>query len=111
MTSKWLNWVPSNGPAKPTEPPAFELAGHAVEFERNGERCFLVTDEADAKRLIELEGIPRGEIWTAAEVDLIATAPDQEARDEIAQWKRMFNGTLRPDFLNKPHFRRETKRR
>jgi hypothetical protein len=111
MTSKWLNWVPSNEPGKPTEPPAFELAGHAVEFERNGERCFLVADEADAKRLIELDGIPRGEIWTAAEVDLITAAPDQEARDEIAQWKRMFNGTLRPDFLNKPHFRRETQRR
>jgi len=111
MTSKWLNWVPSNGPAKPTEPPAFELASHAVDFERSGERCFLVADEADAKRLIELDGIPRGEIWTAAEVDLITAAPDQEARDEIAQWKRMFNGTLRPDFFNKPHFRRETKRR
>ena len=106
-----MNWVPSNEPAKPTEPPAFELAGHAVEFERNGEHCFLVADEAEAKRLIELEGIPRGEIWTAAEVDLITAAPDQEARDEIAQWKRMFNGTLRPDSFNKPQVRRETKRR
>lgn len=110
MTSKWLNWVPSDEPTKPTEPPAFELAGHAVEFERNGECCFLVADEADAKRLIELDGIRRGEIWTVAEVDLITAAPDQDARDEIARWKRIFNGTLRPDSFNKPHFRRETKR-
>jgi hypothetical protein len=111
MTSKWLNWAPSNGPAKPTEPPAFELAGHAVEFARNGERCFLLADEADAKRLIELARLPRGEIWTAAEVDLITAAPDQEARDEIAQWKRTFNGTLRPDSCNKLHFRKERRQR
>lgn len=111
MTSKWLRWVPPNEPTKPTEPPAFALQGHAVEFECGGERYYLVADDGDAKRLIEREGVSRGEIWTTAELDLIAAVRDQTARDEIAQWKRMFNGTLRSDSFNKPHFRKETKRR
>jgi hypothetical protein len=53
MTSKWLAWTPQSEPAKPTELAPFNLSGHAVEFERNGTRHFLVADEADAQRLIE----------------------------------------------------------
>lgn len=111
MTSKWLAWTPQSEPAKPTELAPFNLCGHAVEFERNGARHFLVADEADAQRLIQLAQLPRGEIWTVAEVDLMAAVQDQAARDEIAQWKRTFNAILRPDRFNKPHFRKETKRR
>lgn len=111
MTSKWLDWTPQGEPPKPTELASFDLRGHAVEFNRNGERHFLVANEADARRLLELDGISRGGIWTVAEVNLIAMARDQETRDEIAQWKRMFNGILRPDSFHKPHFRKETKRR
>jgi hypothetical protein len=109
--SKWLAWTAQSEPAKPSKPSPFTLEGHAVEFERDGTRHFLVADEADAQRLIELCAIPRGEIWTVAEVDLMAAIPDQAARDEIAQWKRGFNGVLRPDSFHKPHFRKETKRR
>ncbi len=111
MTSKWLAWMPQSGPTEPAKPSPFTLEGHAVEFERQGERCFLVADEADAQRLIELAQLPRGEVWTVAEVELMAAVPDQAARDEVAQWKRMFNGILRPDSFHKPHFRKETKRR
>jgi hypothetical protein len=111
MTSKWLDWTPQSEPAKPTELAPFNLCGHAVEFDRNGARHFLVADDADAQRLIARHGASRGEIWTLAEVDLMAAVPDQAARDEIAQWKRTFNGILRPDSFHKPHFRKETKRR
>ncbi len=102
MISRWLKWAPSNRPAKPSEPTAFELAGHAVEFDRNGESYFLVADKADAQRLLELYGIPRGEIWTVPEVDLVSNIRDQAARDEIARWKRMFDGTLRADSFKRP---------
>lgn len=94
MTSKWLTWSPGGVPAKPTPPPRFQLSGHAVEFERNGERHFLVADEADAQLLSELERASRGEIWTAAEIDLLARVSDQTARDEIARWKRLFHARL-----------------
>lgn len=111
MTNKWLAWTAQSEPAKPTELAPFNLSGHAVEFDRNGARPFLVADEADAQRLIELYAIPRGEIWTVAEVHLMAAVQDQAARDEIAQWKRMFNGILSPGLFHKPHFRKETTRR
>ncbi len=88
MTSKWLTWSPAGEPAKPTELAPFNLGGQAVEFNRNGERNLVVADDAAAQRLIELDGIPRGEIWTIAEVDLMTAVQDLAARDEIAQWKR-----------------------
>jgi hypothetical protein len=71
----------------------------------------MVADEADAQRLIELARLPRGEIWTVAELELMAAVQDQAARDEIAQWKQMFNGILCPDSFHKPHFRKETTQR
>lgn len=111
MTSKWLAWTPQSEPAKPAKPGPFTLEGHAVEFEHHHERCFLVADEADAQRLIALDGVPRGEIWTVAEVHLITAVQDQAARDEIAQWKRTLNGILHSDSFNESHFRKETKRR
>ncbi len=88
MTSKWLTGSPAGEPAKPTELAPFNLGGQAVEFNRNGERNLVVADDAAAQRLIELDGIPRGEIWTIAEVDLMTAVQDLAARDEIAQWKR-----------------------
>jgi hypothetical protein len=97
MASKWLTWSPAGKPRKPSEPAPFDFDGHAVEFDVNGERHFLVAAEADAQGLIELDGVRRGEIWTTAELDVIAAIGDPAARHEIARWKRTLGGTLRAD--------------
>jgi hypothetical protein len=110
MTSKWFAWTPQGEPAKPAKPSPFTLEGHAVEFESQGERCFLVADDADAQRLIARHGASLGETWTVAELNLIATVPSQADRAEIARWKRTFNGTLRPDLVRKVQSRKEQTR-
>jgi hypothetical protein len=110
MTSKWLAWTLVTKPTEPAKPPAFSLKGHAVEFDRNGERSFLVASDRDAQHLMSVAGAARGETWTVAELDLIAAVTDQDARAEIARWKRMFNGILRPDFIRVVQSRKEHKR-
>ena len=110
MTSKWFAWTPQGEPAKPAKPSPFTLEGHAVEFERQGERCFLVADDTDAQRLIARHGASLGETWTVAELNLIATVNDQADRAQIARWKRTFNGTLRPDLVRKVQSRKEQTR-
>jgi hypothetical protein len=107
MTSKWLAWTPTTKPTEPPKPTAFLLEGHAVEFDRNGERSFLVANDRDALRLMSVAGAARGETWTVTELDLIAAVTDQDARAEIARWKRMFNGILRPDFVREVQSRKE----
>jgi hypothetical protein len=116
--SRWLTWKPerilaSTGdsePTKPTEPvnDAFEgtlstetsktqptedvLKGRAVElYLADGDRLFIVADEADAVKL----GEPRGTVYTAAEVRCIVQVEDPNVVAEIHCWKREFNATLR----------------
>ena len=117
-TSRWLNWKPKElilresartEPTKPTEPgfdgfegavskeapeiPTLEnvLKGQAVELcIADGERLFIVADEADAAKL----GEPRGTIYTAAEVRRIIQVADPNVVAEVHRWKREFNATV-----------------
>ncbi|MEP7366880.1 MAG: hypothetical protein ABI972_26785 [Acidobacteriota bacterium] len=77
----------SSGPAS--------LRGKAVELWRAGERFFLVADEADAAEVVEKNVGTRGEVWTEAEVELVARITDQAMRDEIERWKRSTSGRVR----------------
>jgi hypothetical protein len=114
---RWLTWKPeriladtSGGePTKHTEPAndAFEgtvtdasktplteevLKGRAVElYLADGDRLFIVADEADAATL----GEPRGTVYTSAEVRCIVQVEDPSVVAEIRCWKREFNATLR----------------
>jgi hypothetical protein len=118
-TSRWLNWKPKeqtlgesagSEPTKPTEPgfdgfvgavskeaseiPTLEnvLKGQAVElYLADGERLFIVADEADAAKL----GEPRGTLYTSAEVRRIIQVADPDVVAEVHRWKRQFNGTIR----------------
>ena len=118
-TSRWLNWKPKepilsesarNEPTKPTEPgfDGFEgtasgeaadnapleevLKGRALElYLADGERLFIVADEADAATL----GEPRGTIYTAAEVRRIVQVTDPNVVAEVHRWKRELNATVR----------------
>ena len=118
-TSRWLTWKPKEPisresvgtePTKPTEPgfDGFEgtvsqetseirpleevLKGRAVElYLADGERLFIVADEADAIKL----GEPRGTIYTAAEARRIVQIADPNVVAEIHRWKRRFNATVR----------------
>lgn len=118
-TSRWLNWKPkepifrespSSEPTKPTEPgfdgfvgpasletpeiPPLEevLKGRAVElYLADGDRLFIVADEADAARL----GEPRGAIYTAAELHRVIQIADPSVVAEVHRWKRAFNGSVR----------------
>jgi hypothetical protein len=118
-TSRWLKWEPKerisrepaqNEPTKPTEPgfdgfvgtvssetpetlPLDEaLKGRAVElYLADGDRLFIVADEADAAKL----GEPRGTIYTAAEARCIVQVADPNVVAEVHRWKREFNATVR----------------
>ena len=118
-TSRWLNWKPKepifgesarSEPTKPTEPgfdgfvgtvsgetadntPLEEvLKGRALElYIADGQRLFIVADEADAATL----GEPRGTIYTAAEVRRIVQVTDPNVVAEVQKWKREFNATVR----------------
>jgi hypothetical protein len=118
-TSRWLNWKPKepilsesarSEPTKPTEPgfDGFEgtasgetadnapleevLKGRALElYLADGERLFIVADEADAATL----GEPRGTIYTAAEVRRIVQVTDPNVVAEVHRWKRELNATVR----------------
>lgn len=116
-TSRWLNWKPKpilreeaqSEPTKPTEPgfDGFEgtdsgdtaatapleevLKGRALElYLADGERLFIVADEADAAKL----GEPRGTIYTAAEVRRIVQVADRDVVAEVHRWKRTFDATV-----------------
>jgi len=117
-TSRWLTWkskepiLPESArsePTKPTEPgfDGFEgsvsgetgesapleevLKGQALElYLADGERLFIVADEADAATL----GEPRGTIYTAAEVHRIVQVTDPNVVAEVHRWKRQFNATV-----------------
>ena len=126
MTSKWMSWTPTPGisgacpetkPAEPAKQGAeqqspgsvgfagadfpvhgkFELRGNAVEFDCLGQTLFLVEDDADADRAVKLFEVPRGDVWTRAEIELLREAPDQATRDEITRCKRLFRGVLKPN--------------
>lgn len=73
---------------------AASLKGHAVELWRAGERFFIVCDESDARAVVERGIGSRGEVWTATEIERVATISDQSARDEVERWKRRFDGRL-----------------
>jgi hypothetical protein len=118
-TSRWLNWKPKepifyesagNEPTKPAKPgfDGFEgsvseqtheirpleetLQGLAVElYLADGDRLFIVADEADAAKL----GEPRGVVYTAAEVRRIIQISDPDVVAEVHRWKREFNATVR----------------
>jgi hypothetical protein len=52
---------------------------------------FIVADEDDALRL----GVPRGSVYTAAEMRRVVQIGDPAIVVEIHEWKRTFNGRLR----------------
>jgi len=77
------------------------LKGQAVELWRDGRRFFLVADEEDAQEAIRRFGAHRGEVWTGAELELVASIPDQATRDEMESFKREIDGRLTPDAAGK----------
>jgi hypothetical protein len=84
-------------------PPIEEsLKGRAVELWRDGNRFFLVADDEDAQEAMGRFGASRGEIWTRAELELVARFRDQAIRDEIETFKRKLDGALSRGSIGKP---------
>lgn len=77
------------------------LKGQAVELWRDGRGFFLVADEVDAQEAMARFGAGRGQIWTSSEIELVASIPDQPARDELETFRRQLNGSLSPDAAGK----------
>jgi hypothetical protein len=73
------------------------LKGRAVELWRDGNRFFLVADDADALEAMKRFGARRGEVWTRGEIELVTCFQDQAVRDEIEALKRQTDGSLSPD--------------
>ncbi len=70
------------------------LKGSAIELRHDGMgRLWIVADEADAAIVIR-RGAERGQVWTSAEIEIVARIEDQATRDEIARFKARFNGTV-----------------
>jgi hypothetical protein len=68
------------------------LKGRPLElYLADGDRLFIVADEADAAKL----GEPRGTIYTSAEARLVVRIADPGFVAEVHSWKREFNATLR----------------
>jgi hypothetical protein len=84
---------------QPSEPTT--LKGQAVELWREGHRYFVVADEADAQETMRRLGARRGEVWTGAEIELVASIPDQASRDEIEAFKRQLDGCISPGTAGK----------
>lgn len=57
-------------------------------------KLFIVADDEDAELAVTRWKLQRGEVWTGAEIELIARIADPEARREIAQFKRTLSGTV-----------------
>ena len=72
-----------------------------MELWRDGRRFFLVADEQDAKEAMQRFGAHRGEVWTGAELELVASIPDQAMRDELESFKRQLGGCLSPGAAGK----------
>jgi hypothetical protein len=117
--SRWLNWKPKepifcesagSEPTKPSKPgsvgfvgtvsgeapeiPTLEnvLKGQAVElYLVDGDRLFIVADDADAAKL----GEPRGTVYIAAEVRRVIQINDPSVVAEVHLWKRKFNASVR----------------
>ena len=117
--SRWLKWTPKGRisgdlaggePTKPTKagfdgfvgpasrgsleiaPLEEVLKGWAVElYLADGDRLFIVADEADAAKL----GKPRGTVYTAAEMCRVVQIIDPSIVAEIHRWKRKFNAIVR----------------
>jgi hypothetical protein len=84
-----------NEPAR-TEPIESVLKGRAIELWSTASgRLFLVADEDDAHLAMERLGIPRGELYTAAEVRQIAVVKDPAVVAEVHDWKQRFDGVVR----------------
>jgi hypothetical protein len=82
--------------------PELSLKGRAVELWRDGHRFFIVADEEDVQEAMRRFSARRGEVWTPAEIELVGRIVDQHVRDEIAGFKRQFDGSLSPDTLPRP---------
>jgi hypothetical protein len=81
-------------PKEPRQPEPLEdvLKGLAIELWSDAAGClFIVADEDDARRL----GVPRGTVYTAAEMRRVVQIEDPAAVLEIHEWKRTFNGRVR----------------
>jgi hypothetical protein len=94
-----------SGPTKQTESEALErvLKGRAVElWSDSAGRLFLVTDEEDARLVMERFGAGRGEIYTVAEAQRIVGVNDPAMVAEIHEWKRRFEGAVRETRKNTP---------
>ncbi len=74
------------------------LKGRSVELWRAGDLFWLVADDEDAIRLSE----PRGTVYSAAEVERIATIADPEIVADVNWWKREFDGRIRSAERGKP---------
>jgi hypothetical protein len=83
----------------PDEGQAPSLKGQAVELWREGHRYFVVADEEDAQETMRRLGARRGEVWTGAEIELVARVQDQAIRDEVAEFKRRLDGCLSPEAM------------
>ena len=71
-----------------------KFRGHTVELWRAEERFFFVVDEEDARLVMAQQGVGRGEVWTATEVELVVRIEDQPAREEIQRFKRELDGRV-----------------
>jgi len=92
---------PANHPLKPfpkSEPRTeWALKGQVVELWSNtAGRLFLVADEEDAHLTMERYCPPRGEIYTASELRTIVAVGDPAVVAEIHEYKRRFDGRIRP---------------
>ena len=81
-----------SGEAAEIRPLEEVLKGRAVElYLADGDRLFIVADEADAAKL----GEPRGTIYTAEEARRVIQIADPSVVAEVHRWKREFNATVR----------------
>jgi len=92
-----LGKTPREPELQSTPQPEPSLKGQAVELWRDGDRLFIVADEADAQAAMQRFSALRGEIWTRAEIELVERIPDQAICDEILRFKLDMDGKLSPD--------------
>jgi hypothetical protein len=86
----------------PPEPPLESvIKGRVIElWSDKAGRLFLVADQEDARLAMERYGLRRGEIYTASEARRIVAIGDPAIIAEIHQWKREFDGKIRPERLH-----------
>lgn len=81
-------------PQESNQTPGLEdvLRGVAIELWSNSTgQLFIVADEEDAKKL----RMPRGVVYTAAELRRIVRISDPAVVREIHEWKHRFDGVVR----------------